>query len=85
MLKIRVITAVVLLAILLPILYVGSSSAFGVLTVLFFGAGMWECQRLFRKPAPVLLARFGRCSLRTFAFTLRQMLRHISECCLLFR
>lgn len=56
MLKTRVATALVLLAILLPILYSASFSAFAVIALLFFAAAMWENQRLFRKPAPLLMA-----------------------------
>lgn len=56
MLKTRVITALVLLAILFPVLYSGSTMAFAAVSTLFFGAAMWESQRLFKKPAPVLMA-----------------------------
>lgn len=47
MLKTRVITAVVLLAVLLPILYFNNFMAFAVVATLFFGAAIWECFRLF--------------------------------------
>jgi len=47
MLKTRVITAVVLLAILLPILCLNSFPAFAVVVTVFFGAAIWECFRLF--------------------------------------
>ena len=56
MLKTRVITALVLLAVLLPILHSGSAMAFAIVATIFFGAAMWENQRLFKKPAPVLMA-----------------------------
>lgn len=47
MLKTRVITAVVLLAVLLPILYFDNFTAFAVVATLFFGAAVWESFRLF--------------------------------------
>ena len=56
MLKTRVITALVLLAVLLPVMYSGSVLAFTLVATLFFGAAMWESQRLFKKPAPLLMA-----------------------------
>lgn len=56
MLKTRVITALVLLAVLLPIMYSGSVPAFAVVATLFFGAAMWENQRLFKKPARIPMA-----------------------------
>ncbi|MFZ6748628.1 phosphatidate cytidylyltransferase [Undibacterium sp. Ren11W] len=56
MLKTRVITALLLLAVLVPILYLGSIQLFSIVATLFFGAAMWEGQRLFNKPAPLLMA-----------------------------
>lgn len=56
MLKTRVITALVLLGILLPVLYSANYIAFSFVAVLFFGAAIWECQRLFKKPAPVVMS-----------------------------
>ncbi|HEX8883235.1 MAG TPA: phosphatidate cytidylyltransferase, partial [Noviherbaspirillum sp.] len=47
MLKTRVITAVVLLAVLLPVLYFNNFAAFAVVATVFFGAAVWECVRLF--------------------------------------
>jgi phosphatidate cytidylyltransferase len=47
MLKTRVITAVVLLAVLLPVLYSNNFTAFAVVVTAFFGAAIWECFRLF--------------------------------------
>jgi phosphatidate cytidylyltransferase len=47
MLKTRIITAVVLLAVLLPVLYLGNPIAFALVVALFFGAAMWESFRLF--------------------------------------
>lgn len=56
MLKTRVITALLLMAVLLPIMYSGSTLAFAVIATLFFGAAMWENQRLFRKPSAIVMA-----------------------------
>jgi phosphatidate cytidylyltransferase len=47
MLRTRVITAVVLLAVLLPVLYFNNYTAFAVVATVFFGAAIWECFRLF--------------------------------------
>jgi len=47
MLKTRIITAIVLLAVLLPVLYSNNFTAFAVVAVIFFGAAIWECFRLF--------------------------------------
>jgi phosphatidate cytidylyltransferase len=47
MLKTRVITAVVLLAVLLPVLYFNNFTAFAVVATMFFGAAIWEGFRLF--------------------------------------
>jgi phosphatidate cytidylyltransferase len=47
MLKTRVITAIVLLAVLLPVLYLNNFPAFAVVATMFFGAAIWECFRLF--------------------------------------
>ncbi|KAF3996259.1 phosphatidate cytidylyltransferase [Glaciimonas immobilis] len=47
MLKTRVITALLLLAVLLPILYLNYFPAFAIVAVLFFGAAIWECARMF--------------------------------------
>ncbi|MCG2584088.1 phosphatidate cytidylyltransferase [Massilia sp. TS11] len=48
MLKTRVITALGLLAILLPILYLHHTLAFAVVVTALFGAAVWETMRLFR-------------------------------------
>jgi phosphatidate cytidylyltransferase len=48
MLKTRVITAIVLLAVLLPVLYFQNFAAFAVVATAFFGAAIWECFRLFK-------------------------------------
>jgi len=47
MLKTRVITAVVLLAILLPVLFLQNFTAFAVVVTAFVAAGAWEGARLF--------------------------------------
>ena len=47
MLKTRIITALVLLAILLPVLYSTNYTAFAAVASVFFGAAIWECFRLF--------------------------------------
>lgn len=49
MLKTRIITAVLLLAVLLPVLFMGNALAFGVVVTVFLAAAMWECFRLFGK------------------------------------
>ncbi|MGZ3181526.1 MAG: phosphatidate cytidylyltransferase [Telluria sp.] len=46
MLKTRVITAVVLLAILLPVLFLQNMELFGLVVLAFFGAALWEAYRL---------------------------------------
>lgn len=56
MLKTRIATAVVLLAVLLPILYSGNFFAFSIVAILFFGLALWESLRLFKNPAPVVAA-----------------------------
>jgi phosphatidate cytidylyltransferase len=47
MLKTRIMTAVVLLAVLLPVLFLQYFPAFSVVVTLFVGAAMWEAARLF--------------------------------------
>ncbi len=49
MLKTRIITAVVLLAVLLPVLFVGNLLAFNAVVTVFLAAAMWESFRLFGK------------------------------------
>ena len=56
MLKTRIATAVVLLAVLLPILYFGNFLAFSIVAILFFGVALWESLRLFKNPAPIIAA-----------------------------
>ncbi len=47
MLKTRIITALVLLAVLLPVLYFNNPTAFALVVTVFFGAAVWEGFRLF--------------------------------------
>ena len=47
MLKTRILTALVLLAVLLPVLYSNNFTAFAVVVTAFFGAAIWETFRLF--------------------------------------
>ena len=57
MLKTRILTALVLLAVLLPVLFFQYFPAFVVVATLFFGAAMWEAARLFGlKLAPLFAA-----------------------------
>ncbi|GGE74275.1 phosphatidate cytidylyltransferase [Massilia psychrophila] len=55
MLKTRIITAIVLLAVLLPVLYWANPTAFAVVVTLFFGAAIWEGFRLFNPGSPMAL------------------------------
>lgn len=54
MLKTRVITALVLLAVLLAVIYSGSFLFFIAVVTAFLGAAAWESFRLFRNPRPAL-------------------------------
>lgn len=54
MLKTRVITALVLLAVLLSVLYSKSQVFFLLVTAVFFGAAAWELARLFRVTQPAV-------------------------------
>jgi len=54
MLRIRVITALALLALLLLVVYSGSFLAFVVVATLFLGAAMWEAFRLFANRQPLV-------------------------------
>ena len=59
MLKTRIITALALLAVLLPVLYFNNYTAFAVVASIFFGAAIWECFRLFNPEtgkAPLIAA-----------------------------
>lgn len=53
MLKTRVITALILLAILLLAIFSGSFNTFATLVAVFFAVAAWECQRLFRMQFPI--------------------------------
>ncbi|MFA9218830.1 MAG: phosphatidate cytidylyltransferase [Sphingomonadaceae bacterium] len=52
MLKTRIITAVALLAVLLPVLFLQYAPAFLLVVTLFVGAAMWEAARLFGLKLP---------------------------------
>jgi phosphatidate cytidylyltransferase len=67
MLRTRVITALVLLAILLTILLSGSFLAFALAVTVFFAAASWESFRLFKSRRPVLGAALWTAA---FAFLL---------------
>jgi phosphatidate cytidylyltransferase len=54
MLKTRVITALILFAVLLSVLYSGSDLIFMLLVAAFFAAAAWESFRLFHSPRPLL-------------------------------
>jgi phosphatidate cytidylyltransferase len=53
MLKTRVLTALVLLAVLLPILFLDAYLPFAFVTVVFFAAASWESFRLFGNGKPL--------------------------------
>ncbi|KQZ32422.1 phosphatidate cytidylyltransferase [Duganella sp. Root1480D1] len=56
MLKTRVITAVLLLAVLLPVLFSGYQPAVNVVVAVFFAAAVWEAFRLFKNRAAIVVA-----------------------------
>lgn len=56
MLKTRIVTAVLLLAVLLPVLFLNYYPAFALVVAAFFGAAVWESFRLFKNPNPALSA-----------------------------
>ncbi|WP_317202707.1 phosphatidate cytidylyltransferase [Janthinobacterium sp.] len=66
MLKTRILTALILLAVLLPVLYFGYFPAFAVIVALFFGAAIWESCRLFKNRHGVLM---GLAWTAVFAYT----------------
>lgn len=68
MLKTRVITALVLLAVLLPVLFLNDFFAFAVVTLAFFAVGAWEGLRLFRFPRPQLWAGIWTAAYATIIF-----------------
>jgi len=55
MLKTRVITALVLIAVILPVLFIGSPWAIFILSTVFFAAACWESCRLFGSRFVILL------------------------------
>ena len=67
MLKTRIITALVLLAVLLPIFYLNNQPAFAVVVTLFFGAAIWEGFRLFN-PASRQALLIAVCWAAAFAY-----------------
>jgi phosphatidate cytidylyltransferase len=66
MLRTRVITALLLLAVLLPILYFNYLPAFAVVSTLFFAAAIWESAKLFGGAGKTALA-WGLAALVLFA------------------
>jgi len=56
MLRTRVITALLLLAVLLPILYFNYFPGFAVVSTLFFAAAIWESARIFGASSKAALA-----------------------------
>lgn len=56
MLKIRVMTAVLLLAVLLPVLFSGYQPAVDAVVTVFFAAAVWEAFRLFQSRAALAVA-----------------------------
>ena len=54
MLKTRIITAVILLAVLLLVILSGSFLVFALMTAVFFAAAAWECLRLFGSKYPAI-------------------------------
>ncbi|WP_025916474.1 phosphatidate cytidylyltransferase [Herminiimonas sp. CN] len=58
MLKMRVLTALVLLAVLLPVLFLNNFPAFAVISTIFFAAASWESLRLSGNAYPKIIAAF---------------------------
>jgi len=56
MLKTRILTALVLLAVLLPVLWLDHFPAFAAISTVFFGAAVWESFRLFKNRQALLIA-----------------------------
>ena len=67
MLKTRIITALVLLAVLLPVLYSANPIAFALVVTLFFGAAIWEGFRLFN-PGSARALLISLCWSAAFAY-----------------
>jgi phosphatidate cytidylyltransferase len=72
MLKTRIITAVILLAVLLPVLFFNYAPAFNAVVVAFLGAALWEASRLFKAPRPWLNAAALTAAF-AYTFLLRDM------------
>ena len=73
MLKTRIVTALVLLAVLLPVLYSNNPTAFAVVASIFFGAAIWECFRLFNPGAKSAVAIAAAWTLAfAYAFFMRE-------------
>ncbi|AWL07260.1 phosphatidate cytidylyltransferase [Massilia oculi] len=73
MLKTRIVTALVLLAVLLPVLYSNNPTAFAVVASVFFGAAIWECFRLFNPGAKSAVAIAAAWTLAfAYAFFMRE-------------
>lgn len=53
MLKTRVLTALALLSVLLPVLFSGSFMVFALVALTFFSAAIWENFRLFKSKQPI--------------------------------
>lgn len=75
MLKTRILTALVLLAILLPVLFFNYFPAFEVVVCVFFGAAIWESFRLFKARQALLIAAFWSVAF-IYAFLYDTGLRH---------
>jgi phosphatidate cytidylyltransferase len=74
MLKTRVLTALVLLAILLPVLYANNPAAFAIVATVFFAAAVWESFRLFNPNAlrAAIVAAFWTAAFAYSVFVARQ-------------
>jgi phosphatidate cytidylyltransferase len=79
MLKTRVITALILLAILLAVLFSQSFLVFALAATIFFAATAWESFRLFHVKHPIIGA-----ALWTAAFVFIVFKEHFAEATLLF-
>jgi len=68
MLKLRVLTALALVAVLLLVLLSGSYTAFILLTTVFFAGAVWEVFRLFNNRQPLAYATFWTACFCLIAF-----------------
>lgn len=73
MLKTRVITALVLLAVLLALLYFNSFPAFALVSAVFFAAACWESFRLFGLKHPVFGAVIWTIAFAAIALTFKAL------------